>query len=105
MRCAVLNEAMDEQWTLLIENLERSDFDTFNRPEFPSDEIQGVGTTGIPADHQPAHAARLPTKGRMSTANGSPQASLSYATRLWPGLPTEGIGTFLVPSLPAFVRN
>ena len=43
VRCAVLHEALQEQWTLLMENLGRSDFDTYNRPDFPQEEIRGVG--------------------------------------------------------------
>ena len=43
IRCAVLCDVVDQQWNLLMENLGRGDFDTFNRPEFPSGEIRGVG--------------------------------------------------------------
>ena len=43
VRCAVLHEALQEQWTLLMENLGRSDFDTYNRPDFPQEEVRGVG--------------------------------------------------------------
>ncbi len=43
VRCAVLYESLDRQWNLLIENISKGDFDTFNRPLFPKGEIQGVG--------------------------------------------------------------
>ena len=43
IRCAVLCDVIDQQWTLLMENLNRGDFATFNRPEFPSGEIRGFG--------------------------------------------------------------
>jgi hydrogenase large subunit len=43
VRCAVLYEALSDQWQLLIDNIGRGDTDTFNRPEFPSGEIRGVG--------------------------------------------------------------
>ncbi|MCB9957933.1 MAG: nickel-dependent hydrogenase large subunit [Rhodospirillaceae bacterium] len=43
VRCAVLMEALGDQWDLLVANLARGDFDTFNRPEFPDEEVRGVG--------------------------------------------------------------
>jgi hydrogenase large subunit len=43
VRCAVLHDALVEQWTLLMENIARRDFDTFNRPVFPKGEIRGMG--------------------------------------------------------------
>ena len=41
VRCAVLAETLDAQWTLLIENIAKGDFATFNRPTFPKGEIRG----------------------------------------------------------------
>ena len=43
VRCAVLYEALQQQWTLLMENLGRGDFDTFNPPVFPAAEVRGFG--------------------------------------------------------------
>lgn len=43
VRCAVLHEELEKQWTLLMENIARRDFDTFNRPTFPKGEVMGFG--------------------------------------------------------------
>jgi hydrogenase large subunit len=43
VRTAVLQEALDHQWTLLMENIGKGDYDTFNKPEFPKGEIRGFG--------------------------------------------------------------
>ena len=43
VRTAVLHEALGNQWTLLMENIGKGDFDTFNQPEFPKGEIRGFG--------------------------------------------------------------
>ncbi len=43
VRCAVLYEALDQQWNLLMANIAKGDFETFNRPRFPKGEIRGVG--------------------------------------------------------------
>ena len=43
VRCAVLYEALQDQWALLMDNLGRGDFDTYNRPDFPDEEVRGVG--------------------------------------------------------------
>ncbi|MCA8909017.1 MAG: nickel-dependent hydrogenase large subunit, partial [Rhodospirillaceae bacterium] len=43
VRTAVLMEALAEQWDLLVANLSTGDFDTFNRPDFPEEEVRGVG--------------------------------------------------------------
>lgn len=43
VRCAVLDETLDEQWNLLMANIASGDFDTFNRPLFPRGEIRGFG--------------------------------------------------------------
>jgi len=43
VRCGVLYETMAEQWTLLMENIAKGDFDTFNRPLFPKGEVRGFG--------------------------------------------------------------
>ena len=48
VRCAVLYEALRDQWTLLMDNLASGDFDTYNRPEFPSGEIRGFGVHEAP---------------------------------------------------------
>lgn len=43
VRCAVLQEELDNQWTLLMANIAKGDFTTFNRPVFPKGEIRGFG--------------------------------------------------------------
>jgi hydrogenase large subunit len=43
VRCAVLLESLQNQWQLLINNIAKGDFDTFNRPVFPKGEIRGFG--------------------------------------------------------------
>jgi len=43
VRCAVLHEELEKQWTLLMANIAAGDTDTFNRPVFPKEEVQGVG--------------------------------------------------------------
>jgi len=43
VRTAVLHEALDHQWMLLMENIGKGDYATFNKPEFPQGEIRGFG--------------------------------------------------------------
>jgi hydrogenase large subunit len=43
VRTAVLHEALDHQWVLLMENIGKGDYDTYNKPEFPQGEIRGFG--------------------------------------------------------------
>ncbi|MFZ1413140.1 MAG: nickel-dependent hydrogenase large subunit [Defluviicoccus sp.] len=43
VRCAVLVETLDQQWNLLMQNIAKGDFETYNRPRFPRGEIQGFG--------------------------------------------------------------
>jgi len=43
VRCAVLYEALGDQWTRLMENIGSGDTETFNRPVFPAGEVRGVG--------------------------------------------------------------
>jgi len=43
VRCAVLWDALGNQWQRLIDNIGRGDTDTYVRPEFPKGEIRGVG--------------------------------------------------------------
>jgi hydrogenase large subunit len=43
VRCAVLYETLDQQWKLLVDNIGKGDYDTFNRPMFPKGEIRGFG--------------------------------------------------------------
>ena len=43
MRCAVLLESLQNQWQLLVSNIAKGDFDTFNRPVFPKGESRGFG--------------------------------------------------------------
>ena len=43
VRTAVLHEALEQQWVLLMENIGKGDYETFNQPEFPKDEVRGFG--------------------------------------------------------------
>jgi hydrogenase large subunit len=43
VRCAVLYDNLIEQWNLLMANIARGNFETFNRPMFPKGEIRGFG--------------------------------------------------------------
>lgn len=43
VRCSVMLDALQEQWRLLIDNIAKGDFTTFNRPTFPKGEIRGFG--------------------------------------------------------------
>ncbi len=43
VRCAVLLDSLENQWQLLVDNIARGDFDTFNRPVFPKGEQRGFG--------------------------------------------------------------
>ncbi|MCP5365318.1 MAG: nickel-dependent hydrogenase large subunit [Hyphomicrobiales bacterium] len=43
VRCAVLHETLVNQWNLLMQNIAKGDFETFNRPLFPRGEISGFG--------------------------------------------------------------
>jgi hydrogenase large subunit len=43
VRCAVLHEALQNQWQLLVDNIAKGDFRTFNRPVFPKGEVRGCG--------------------------------------------------------------
>lgn len=43
VRCAVLHEALQNQWQLLFDNIAKGDYATFNRPVFPKGEIRGFG--------------------------------------------------------------
>jgi hydrogenase large subunit len=43
VRTAVLHEALEQQWVLLMENIGKGDYDTYNKPEFPKGEIRGFG--------------------------------------------------------------
>ncbi|MGE5442549.1 MAG: nickel-dependent hydrogenase large subunit [Bacteroidota bacterium] len=48
VRCAVLYETLDRQWTLLMQNIAKGDFATFNKPTFPKGEIHGFGAHEAP---------------------------------------------------------
>ena len=43
VRCAVLYDTLVEQWSLLMANIAKGDYETFNRPLFPRGEIRGFG--------------------------------------------------------------
>jgi hydrogenase large subunit len=48
VRCAVLYEELGNQWELLINNIAKGDYATFNKPTFPKGEIRGVGCHEAP---------------------------------------------------------
>ena len=43
VRTAVLHETLGHQWQLLMENIGNGDYDTFNQPVFPKEEVRGFG--------------------------------------------------------------
>jgi hydrogenase large subunit len=43
VRCSVLNDVINDQWSALINNIGSGDYETFNEPVFPKGEIRGVG--------------------------------------------------------------
>lgn len=43
VRTAVIHESLGHQWQLLMDNLGKGDFTTFNQPVFPKGEIHGFG--------------------------------------------------------------
>lgn len=43
VRCAVLHDSLVKQWQMLIDNIGRGDYETFNPPTFPSGQQRGVG--------------------------------------------------------------
>jgi len=43
VRCAILNDTMQDQYNALIENIQSGDVETFNPPTFPKGEQQGFG--------------------------------------------------------------
>ena len=48
VRCAVLLEALQNQWQLLVDNIAKGDTRTFNRPVFPKGEVRGFGCHEAP---------------------------------------------------------
>ena len=48
VRTAVLYESLQKQWHLLMENIGKGDYATYNRPEFPKEEVRGVGLHEAP---------------------------------------------------------
>jgi hydrogenase large subunit len=48
VRCAVLLDSLRSQWQLLMDNIGRGDFDTFNAPVFPKGEVRGYGVHEAP---------------------------------------------------------
>ena len=43
VRAAVLYESLQNQWQLLMDNIGKGDYDTYNRPVFPKGEVRGFG--------------------------------------------------------------
>jgi hydrogenase large subunit len=48
IRCAMLADLALKHWELLVNNIGRGDYATFNPPTFPKGEIEGVGTHEAP---------------------------------------------------------
>ncbi|MBK8173880.1 MAG: nickel-dependent hydrogenase large subunit [Rhodospirillales bacterium] len=48
VRCAVLTETLAAQWDLLMQNIAKGDYATFNAPSFPKGEIRGFGCHEAP---------------------------------------------------------
>jgi hydrogenase large subunit len=48
VRCAVLYDELDKQWGLLMANIAKGDFTTFNKPTFPKGEVRGYGCHEAP---------------------------------------------------------
>ena len=48
VRCAVLYEELGNQWRLLMANIAKGDYTTFNKPTFPKGEIRGYGCHEAP---------------------------------------------------------
>lgn len=48
VRAAVLHETLQKQWQNLIDNIAKGDSQIFNKPEFPSGEVRGVGLHEAP---------------------------------------------------------
>lgn len=48
VRAAVIHETIQKQWSALVENINKGDTKTYNKPEFPSGEIRGVGVHEAP---------------------------------------------------------
>lgn len=43
VRAAVLHDAVVKQWQLLVDNIGRGDYETYNEPVFPKGEVRGFG--------------------------------------------------------------
>jgi hydrogenase large subunit len=43
IRCALLHDSLGRQWQLLVDNIGRGDYTTFNAPTFPKGEQRGFG--------------------------------------------------------------
>ncbi len=43
VRCSVMLDTLRDQWQKLVDNIGTGDVETFNKPEFPKGEIEGVG--------------------------------------------------------------
>ena len=48
VRCAALHDSLKHQWQLLMENIGKGDYTTFNEPTFPKGIQQGFGFTEAP---------------------------------------------------------
>ncbi len=48
IRAAMLGDLAQKHWQLLVDNIGKGDLTTWNRPEFPNSEIEGVGTHEAP---------------------------------------------------------
>src|SRR3546814_14522462 len=52
VRCAVLHDSLVNKWSLLMANIAKRDFDTYNRPVFPKGELRGLGFPAAPTGVQ-----------------------------------------------------
>jgi hydrogenase large subunit len=48
IRCAMLSELATKHWEYLVTNISHGDTATYNPPNFPDGEIEGVGTHEAP---------------------------------------------------------
>jgi hydrogenase large subunit len=71
IRCAVIYESLQNQWSLLMENIGSGDYETFNRPTFPKGEQRGFGIHEAPRGVL-SHWVVI-QDGKISTWNAGPR--------------------------------
>ncbi len=97
VRCAVLHETLGQQWNLLMANIAKGDFDTFNRPMFPKGEYprlrlpRGAARRALPLGRHPQRQDRqLPGGGaehleRRAARRGGRHGPVRGLARRQPG--------------------